>query len=232
VDVEGGNATLFVSLVAVRFSSIQETPAPALFATPSASCRRKRRRLNRIDHLITTHWHGDHYGGLAELAARVPIRNFIDHGPNVQPAATVDEFLQNTYPRFTPAHACRRATGDRIAMAGLDVRVVTSAAPRSSAVAGSGRRDPYCAPSSPETTTRKMPMSSAPMCRSASSDAASGRPDEEQGIRADVSGEPYRAVDVLLGLHHDRTRRTPRCSFMRAPARRDHNDARARAAIF
>src|SRR5262249_58355846 len=52
----------------------------------------------RIDNLITTHWHGDHFGGLAELAARVPIRHFIDHGPNVQPAAATDEFLETTYP--------------------------------------------------------------------------------------------------------------------------------------
>ena len=41
--------------------------------------------LKQIDHLIITHWHGDHFGGLAELANQIPIREFIDHGPNVQP---------------------------------------------------------------------------------------------------------------------------------------------------
>ena len=41
--------------------------------------------LTQIDNLIITHWHGDHYGGLAELAKRIPIRHFIDHGPNAQP---------------------------------------------------------------------------------------------------------------------------------------------------
>ena len=41
--------------------------------------------LSRIDRLITTHFHADHVGGIAEVAARIPIAAFIDHGPNVQP---------------------------------------------------------------------------------------------------------------------------------------------------
>src|SRR5207253_6212792 len=33
-----------------------------------------------IDHLIVTHWHQDHYGGVAPLAQRMPVRHFYDHG--------------------------------------------------------------------------------------------------------------------------------------------------------
>ena len=86
IDVEGGNATLFVS------------PSQSLLIDTGNVRRRGRVRdagrimeavkdagLTQIDHLITTHWHGDHFGGLAELAKRIPIREFIDHGPNVQP---------------------------------------------------------------------------------------------------------------------------------------------------
>ena len=32
--------------------------------------------VTAIDHLITTHYHGDHIGGLAELASRIPIKEF------------------------------------------------------------------------------------------------------------------------------------------------------------
>lgn len=56
--------------------------------------------LTQIDNLIITHWHGDHYGGLVELAKRIPIRHFIDHGPNVQPAPAVDEFLAKVCPQL------------------------------------------------------------------------------------------------------------------------------------
>ena len=33
---------------------------------------------------LTTHYHGDHFGAMAELAGRIPIRDFIDHGPSVE----------------------------------------------------------------------------------------------------------------------------------------------------
>ena len=65
---------------------------------------------------------------MAELADRIPIREFIDHGPNVQPAAATDKFLQMTYPQLyaKSKHTVAKA-GDRISIAGLDVRVLTSA---------------------------------------------------------------------------------------------------------
>src|ERR1700739_5025197 len=99
VDVEGGNATLFVS---PSGESLLIDTGNAGAAAPRDAGRimaaAKDAGIQQIDHLITTHWHGDHFGGMAELAARIPIKDFIDHGPNVQPAAAVDDFLQKTYP--------------------------------------------------------------------------------------------------------------------------------------
>ena len=91
IDVEGGNATLFVS----------PSGESLLIDTGNAGAAASRDAgrimdaihaagLERIDHLIITHWHGDHFGGLAELASKVPIREFIDHGPNVQPGEPAD----------------------------------------------------------------------------------------------------------------------------------------------
>ena len=37
--------------------------------------------LSALDHLLTTHWHGDHHGAMEAPAGRVPIRHYIDHGP-------------------------------------------------------------------------------------------------------------------------------------------------------
>jgi beta-lactamase superfamily II metal-dependent hydrolase len=56
--------------------------------------------IQQLDHLITTHWHGDHFGGMAELASKVTIKEFIDHGGNVQPAQAADDFLKTTYPQL------------------------------------------------------------------------------------------------------------------------------------
>jgi len=66
-----------------------------------------------------------------ELAKRIPIGHFVDHGPTVA-AHRLDEFLGKTYPEL---YARRKRTiakpGDTIAIAGLDWRIVTSAGERS-----------------------------------------------------------------------------------------------------
>src|SRR3984893_7139760 len=101
LDVEGGNATLFVSPSGE--SVLIDTGNGGAAATRDADrimAAVKEAGLTQIDHLITTHWHGDHFGGMAELSGRIPIRHFIDHGPNVQPAPAIDEFLAKTYPRL------------------------------------------------------------------------------------------------------------------------------------
>jgi beta-lactamase superfamily II metal-dependent hydrolase len=40
----------------------------------------KQLSLRAIDHLIITHWHTDHYGGVARLSKLMPIHHYYDHG--------------------------------------------------------------------------------------------------------------------------------------------------------
>src|SRR5882672_7925309 len=99
IDVEGGGATLFVSPSGE--SVLIDTGNGGAAAARDAGRIMdavKDAGLTEIDNLIITHWHGDHYGGLAEFAGRIPIRHFYDHGPNRQPAQAVDTFLQQIYP--------------------------------------------------------------------------------------------------------------------------------------
>src|SRR5918993_3482415 len=99
IDVEGGNATLFVSPSGE--SLLMDTGNGGAAAARDANrimAAVKDAGLSRIDHLITTHWHGDHFGAMAELATRLPIRHFIDHGPSVQSQPASDVFLKDTYP--------------------------------------------------------------------------------------------------------------------------------------
>jgi competence protein ComEC len=95
VDVEGGNATLFISPSgeSVLIDTGNFAPEAAIRDADRIAAAAKDARLTEIDHLITTHWHGDHFGGMAEVGKRIPIRDYIDHGPNIQPAAAFDEFF-------------------------------------------------------------------------------------------------------------------------------------------
>lgn len=97
IDTEGGQATLFVSptsgesmLVDTGFAGgvpdKPETPAAAALPPIGRDASRimevlKQAQVTVLDYVVITHYHGDHVGGVAELATRIPIRNFVDHGP-------------------------------------------------------------------------------------------------------------------------------------------------------
>lgn len=147
IDVEGGNATLFVSPGGQ--SLLIDTGNGGAGAARDAGRiveAAKAAGLAQIDHLVISHWHGDHYGGLTELAGRIPIRHFIDHGPTVQKNEATETFLRTTYPAL---HAKATHTvvkpGDTISLTGLDVRVVSSnGAVIRTPLAGAGRPNPLC----------------------------------------------------------------------------------------
>jgi competence protein ComEC len=153
IDVEGGNATLFVtpSGESLLIDTGNGGPAAARDAERIANAARDA-GVTRIDHLITTHYHGDHFGAMADVAATLPVRHFIDHGPNVQPNAAADAFLQKTYPEL---YAKGRHTvvvpGDSVPLGGVDVRIVTAAGKAlTRAVPGGGQPNPYCAAYAPQ----------------------------------------------------------------------------------
>ena len=75
VDVEGGNATLFVapSGQSLLIDTGNVGAAPSVRDAERIMLAAKDAGLTQIDNLIITHWHGDHFGGLSELAARIPI---------------------------------------------------------------------------------------------------------------------------------------------------------------
>ncbi len=148
VDVEGGNATLYVtpSRQSVLIDTGNGGAAGARDALRIAAAA-KDAGLTELDYLITSHWHGDHFGGMPEVAARLPIRTYVDHGPNVQPSPAADEFLQQAYPKLLSGakHLVVKA-GDKLAIPGLDWRIVTSAGEVIKApLPGRGALNPLCA---------------------------------------------------------------------------------------
>jgi competence protein ComEC len=206
IDVEGGNATLFVA--PSRESLLIDTGNAGAAATRDAGRiveAIEDAGLQRIDHLITTHWHGDHFGGMAELASKVPIREFIDHGPNVQPGEAADTFLQNTYPQlYAKAKHTVVKAGDRISMADLDVRVVTSAGETiKTPLPGAGMPNPYCANFKPGENNAEDPQSvgvylSFGRFRTVHLGDLTKNKEFELMCPTNRIG----VVDVLLGLHH------------------------------
>jgi beta-lactamase superfamily II metal-dependent hydrolase len=207
VDVEGGNATLFVapSGESLLIDTGNVAPAAALRDAGRIMAAARDAGLTRIDNLIITHWHGDHYGGLEELAKRIPIRHFIDHGPNAQPAPGPDEFLAKVYPQFyaNAKHTVAKP-GDKIAVAGLDVQVVASAGETiKTPVPGAGAPNPYCADFKPAQSNAEDPMSVGiyvTFAKFRTIHLGDVTKNKEFELMCPVNR--IGAIDLFLGLHH------------------------------
>lgn len=82
VDVEGGQATLFVTpageslLIDTGWPGNEGRDADRIVAAA------KEAGTSKIDFVVITHYHTDHGGGAPQLAARIPVKTFIDHGEN------------------------------------------------------------------------------------------------------------------------------------------------------
>jgi competence protein ComEC len=148
VDVEGGQATLFVSpsgeslLIDAGWPGNDRRDANRIVAAA------KEAGLKKIDYLLITHYHDDHVGGVPQLVAQIPVGTFIDHGPNRELDHGVTEHGYAEYQRVlatTGAHHIVARPGDRLPIHGLDVMVVSADGNLiSESVKGGGQANLFC----------------------------------------------------------------------------------------
>lgn len=149
IDVEGGQSTLFVSpsgqsmLVDTGWPDHDSRDARRILAAVHDA------GIHRINDLVITHYHADHVGGVPNLAALIPIRNFIDHGTTVETGPLGEELYQAYLKVRAKGHHILAKPGMTIPIRGINVTVVTAAGQCiDHALPGAGRRNPYCPPES------------------------------------------------------------------------------------
>ncbi len=145
VDTEGGQATLFVAPSGETL--LVDTGNPGTRDTDRIMLAVEDAGVKQINHLVLTHYHGDHVGGLAELAKRIPIKRFYDHGPTAEGDRAGSQGFHETYAGIR-GDAVRTVVkpGDKVPMAGLDITFVSSAGQvLKTNLPGAGRPNPACA---------------------------------------------------------------------------------------
>jgi competence protein ComEC len=87
IDVEGGQSTLIVDpqgeslLIDTGWDDFNGRDADRIMAAAKSA------GIDHIDDLVITHYHSDHVGGVPQLASRIKIGTFFDHGPNTETTA-------------------------------------------------------------------------------------------------------------------------------------------------
>ncbi|HEX7139192.1 MAG TPA: MBL fold metallo-hydrolase, partial [Vicinamibacterales bacterium] len=151
IDVEGGQSTLIVTpsrqsyLIDTGYAGNGGRDADRIVAAARAA------GVTKIDYLMITHFHGDHAGGVVDLAKHLPITTFIDHDTilptDANSKATFDAYAAV---RHSGRHIVAKP-GDRLPIEGVDVRVVSSGGATISApVSGAAEPNPACPPSAPD----------------------------------------------------------------------------------
>jgi beta-lactamase superfamily II metal-dependent hydrolase len=156
IDVEGGHAILYVSPSGEAL--LEDTGSPGGRDVQRIMDVLDAAGIKQIDHMLLTHYHGDHVGGLEELATKIPIKHYYDHGETSEPKEQVPGF-QAMYAKL---HANIPRTvlkpGDRIAFAGVNVTVVTSNGEViKTPLPGGGKPNPECASFVPKDESRVDP---------------------------------------------------------------------------
>lgn len=150
IDTEGGKMALYVTPagqnILVGAGSPGGRDTGRLMEVVAAT------GIKKIDYLISTHYHVDHVGGVMELVRRITVDAFLDHGPTVETPISIPIF-HASYPEiFAKGRHIVVKPGDRIPLAGLDWRFVTSAGKTiTTSLLGAGQTNRFCADFKPLT---------------------------------------------------------------------------------
>jgi competence protein ComEC len=129
VDVEGGQATLFVTPKGQSLLIDTGWPGNAGRDADRIVAVAKKAGLSRIDFVLVTHYHVDHAGGVPQLFANIPVGTFIDHGANREPDNRETEESWDSYQKLLASQHAKRIipkVGDILPIEGLHVEVVSA----------------------------------------------------------------------------------------------------------
>ena len=167
IDVEGGQATLLVS--PSKASLLVDTGWPG---NDGRDAERIKAAMNdagitKLDHVLITHHHTDHVGGVPNLVVRIKVGEFLDHGENREDS----DITRHDYAAYIRAidNTPRRIVhpGDTIDIPGLTTIVLTADGEHIAAVPGvKPGPNPYCASESHwDLDTTENPRSAGVLVR-------------------------------------------------------------------
>jgi len=148
IDVEGGQATLFVTPTGQSLLIDTGWPGKNFRDADRIAAAAKLAGVSRIDYVLITHFHDDHVGGVPQLVARIPVGTFIDHGPNRELDKGVTEHGYAEYQKVLATgkykHIVARP-GDVLPIQGMKATVISADGNLiGKALPGAGQANSFC----------------------------------------------------------------------------------------
>jgi beta-lactamase superfamily II metal-dependent hydrolase len=145
IDVEGGQSTLLVSPTGASLLVDTGWPDSRGRDVGRIQAAMADAGISKLDHVLITHFHVDHVGGVPDLVQRIKVGEFLDHGVNREDS----DFTRHDYAAYIKAvgNTPRRILhpGDTIDIPGLTTIVLTADGEHISAVPGvTPQPNPWC----------------------------------------------------------------------------------------
>jgi competence protein ComEC len=146
IDVEGGQSTLLVAPQGGSMLIDTGWPGNNGRDAQRIEAAMKDAGITKIDHVLITHFHNDHVGGVPNLVQNVQVGEFLDHGENREDS----DITRHDYAAYLESikGKPRRIVhpGDTITIPGLSVLVLTADGEHIASVPGvKPTANPYCA---------------------------------------------------------------------------------------
>jgi len=146
IDVDGGQSTLIVSPSGASLMVDTGWPDRDGHYFTRIQTAMKDAGVSRIDHLVITHYHVDHVGGVPDLLKHVEVGEFIDHGENREDTNMGKQGYANYLKAIEGKPHRIVKPGDTIQIPGLSVVVLAADGEHISAVPGiKPQPNSYCA---------------------------------------------------------------------------------------
>ena len=126
IDVEGGQSTLFVTpegqslLIDTGWGYNAFRDAKRIVAATKLA------HIKKIDYVLITHYHTDHVGGVPQLAEKMKVDTYIDHGPNRETSKATETEFDEYQKAITGANKILAKPGETLPIKGMKLTFVSA----------------------------------------------------------------------------------------------------------
>lgn len=126
IDVEGGQATLFVTPAGQSMLIDTGWGYNAYRDANRIAAAAKLAHVKKIDYVVITHFHSDHVGGVPQLIEKIPVGTFVDHGPNRETSNSAQTLYSEYEKAIARSNHITAKPGEQLPLRGMNVVFVTA----------------------------------------------------------------------------------------------------------